>query len=192
MLFEVLEECSNNHILKFDIHNKFSKRLEYEFDKKPIFSQSEVDEIKRVDNELLEFVRAENKMVLEQLKKALKDKLLNDFNLTCECGCHNPEGNPLQRCVHCCGEYIIDSVFAQYGLENVRQGINANHSEELGEIHTKTPKIEGSIPSKLDFPSEEDLENNTICSHCSGHADIIIPNKVKLCNICYRKYEVKE
>jgi len=29
------------------------------------------------------------------------------------------------------------------------------------------------------------------CSHCGDFADVVIPNKIKLCNSCYKNLEVK-
>jgi hypothetical protein len=40
---------------------------------------------------------------------------------------------------------------------------------------------------KVKIPSPEDLENDMTCSHCKGHIDIVITNKIKLCKNCCEK-----
>lgn len=57
-----------------------------------------------------------NAPIVEKLRKELKNKLISDLELksNCMCGCHLHEGDPEERCVHCCGEYIIDTIINKH------------------------------------------------------------------------------
>ena len=39
---------------------------------------------------------------------------------------------------------------------------------------------------------EENLSMDRLCTHCNKFADVVIPNKIKLCSNCYKKLETQK
>lgn len=78
LLFEVLEECSDDNQLKFDIHQKFNRRLDFNFNKKPIYSEQEVQELKDKTEKLEEQAKIEKKELLKEIRT--REKAINILN----------------------------------------------------------------------------------------------------------------